>query len=58
MGHPEFKDYYDVIVIGAGVGGLTAAALLSKAGSVGLCSGKRTPCGWIPGWLQEKAFYF
>lgn len=28
----EIKPYYDVAVIGAGVGGLTAAALLSKAG--------------------------
>src|ERR1700730_5047243 len=32
MRNQEFKDYYDVIVIGAGIGGLTAAALLSKAG--------------------------
>ncbi|PWT71038.1 MAG: NAD(P)/FAD-dependent oxidoreductase, partial [Bacteroidetes bacterium] len=28
----ELKPYYDVVVIGAGVGGLTAGALLSKAG--------------------------
>jgi phytoene dehydrogenase-like protein len=28
----DLKPYYDVIIIGAGVGGLTAAALLSKAG--------------------------
>ena len=32
MRNQEFKDYYDVIVIGAGIGGLTSAALLSKAG--------------------------
>ena len=58
MRNQEFKDYYDVIVIGAGVGGLTAAALLSKAGLVRLCAGKRTPCGWISGWIQEKTFHF
>ena len=28
----DFKPEYDIVVIGAGVGGLTAAALLSKAG--------------------------
>ena len=32
MQRPDIKPYYDVVVIGAGVGGLTAAALLSKAG--------------------------
>src|ERR1700730_3019808 len=32
MQKPEIKPYYDVVIIGAGIGGLTAGALLSKAG--------------------------
>ena len=28
----SIKQDYDIVIIGAGVGGLTAAALLSKAG--------------------------
>jgi prolycopene isomerase len=32
MGQVNVKPFYDVVIIGAGMGGLTAAAMLSKAG--------------------------
>jgi prolycopene isomerase len=58
MGHPEFKDYYDVIVIGAGIGGLTSAALLSKAG-LSVCVLEKEPHvgGYLAG-FRRKHFVF
>jgi phytoene dehydrogenase-like protein len=58
MPHPEFKDYYDVIVIGAGIGGLTSAALLSKAG-LSVCVLEKEPHvgGYLAG-FRRKNFVF
>jgi phytoene dehydrogenase-like protein len=58
MQHPEFKEYYDVIVIGAGVGGLTAGALLSKAG-LSVCVLEKEPHvgGYLAG-FRRKNFVF
>jgi phytoene dehydrogenase-like protein len=58
MGHPEFKDYYDVIIIGAGIGGLTAAALLSKSG-LSVCVLEKEPRvgGYLAG-FRRKHFVF
>lgn len=52
------KPYYDVTVIGAGVGGLTTAALLSKAGfSVCVLEKEPHPGGYLAG-FRRKDFRF
>jgi phytoene dehydrogenase-like protein len=58
MGQKEFRDFYDVIVIGAGIGGLTAAALLSKAG-LSVCVLEKEPRvgGYLAG-FRRKHFIF
>jgi phytoene dehydrogenase-like protein len=58
MQKPELKPYYDVVVIGAGVGGLTAAALLSKTG-FSVCVLEREPHigGYLAG-FRRKNFLF
>src|SRR5450432_985219 len=58
MGQPQFRDFYDVIVIGAGIGGLTAAALLSKAG-LSVCVLEKEPHvgGYLAG-FRRKHFVF
>lgn len=54
----ELKPSYDVVVIGAGVGGLTAAAMLSKAG-LAVCVLEREPHagGYLAG-FRRKDFRF
>src|SRR5450432_3878675 len=58
MASPEFKDFYDVIIIGAGVGGLTAASFLSKAG-LSVCVLEKEPRvgGYLAG-FRRKHFIF
>jgi phytoene dehydrogenase-like protein len=58
MRNQEFKDYYDVIIIGAGIGGLTSAALLSKAG-LSVCVLEKEPRvgGYLAG-FRRKHFIF
>jgi len=54
----ELKPYYDVVVIGAGVGGMTTAALLSKAG-FSVCVLEKEPHvgGYLAG-FRRKHFRF
>jgi phytoene dehydrogenase-like protein len=58
MNRSQFKDSYDVVVIGAGIGGLTAAALLSKAG-LSVCVLEKEPHvgGYLAGFCR-KHFVF
>jgi len=52
------KSQYDIVIIGAGVGGLTAAALLSKAGfSVCVLEKEPHPGGYLAG-FRRKDFRF
>ncbi|MFT4024541.1 MAG: NAD(P)/FAD-dependent oxidoreductase [Flavihumibacter sp.] len=53
-----FKSSYDVVIIGAGIGGLTAAALLSKAGLT-VCVLEKEPHvgGYLAG-FRRKDFIF
>lgn len=54
----ELRPEYDVIIIGAGVGGLTTAALLSKAGySVCVLEKEPHPGGYLAG-FRRKHFRF
>ena len=58
MQKPELKPYYDVAIIGAGMGGLTTAALLSKAG-FSVCVLEKEPHagGYLAG-FRRKDFRF
>ncbi|OSZ79350.1 FAD-dependent oxidoreductase [Chitinophagaceae bacterium IBVUCB1] len=58
MQKPDIKPYYDVAIIGAGVGGLTTAALLSKAG-FSVCVLEKEPHagGYLAG-FRRKDFRF
>ncbi|MFT3826169.1 MAG: NAD(P)/FAD-dependent oxidoreductase [Chitinophagaceae bacterium] len=54
----DIKPYYDIVIIGAGIGGLTAAALLSKAG-FSVCVLEKEPHagGYLAG-FRRKDFRF
>lgn len=58
MQKPELKPFYDVAIIGAGMGGLTTAALLSKAG-FSVCVLEKEPHagGYLAG-FRRKDFRF
>jgi phytoene dehydrogenase-like protein len=58
MRHKPIKEEYDVIVIGAGISGLTSAALLSRTGlSVGVFEMDTRPGGYLAG-FRRKEFRF
>ncbi|MCB0793142.1 MAG: NAD(P)/FAD-dependent oxidoreductase [Flavobacteriales bacterium] len=58
MKGPHFRDRYDVVVIGAGVGGTTAAALLARSGlSVCVLEMDARPGGYLAG-FRRKDFRF
>lgn len=58
MERNEIQPSYDVVVIGAGIGGLTAAALLSKAGlTVCVLEKEPHPGGYLAG-FRRKDFRF
>jgi phytoene dehydrogenase-like protein len=55
MSKINIKPYYDVVVIGAGMGGLTAAAMLSKAGySVAVVDAANQAGGYLAGFHRNK----
>ncbi|HMQ76503.1 MAG TPA: NAD(P)/FAD-dependent oxidoreductase [Flavobacteriales bacterium] len=54
MREPSFRSRYDVVVIGAGLGGLTSAALLSRAGlSVCVLEMDARPGGYLAGFRRK-----
>lgn len=58
MERTALKSHYDVVIIGAGIGGLTAGALLSKAGlSVCVLEKEPHPGGYLAG-FNRKEFRF
>ena len=58
MQHSQPKSIYDVVVIGSGIGGLTAASLLAKAGfSVCVLEKEPHPGGYLAG-FRRKDFRF
>lgn len=58
MHHKTIQEAYDVIVIGAGISGLTSAGLLSRAGlSVGVFEMDTRPGGYLAG-FRRKDFRF
>lgn len=58
MNHSELPSSADVVIIGSGIGGLTAAALLSKAGlSVCVLEKEPHPGGYLAG-FRRKNFRF
>ena len=58
MHNDPIKPSYDVVVIGAGISGLTSAALLSRAGlSVGVFEMDSRPGGYLAG-FRRKDFRF
>jgi phytoene dehydrogenase-like protein len=58
MVQQDSREFYDVVIIGAGIGGLTAAALLSKAG-LSVCVLEKEPHvgGYLAG-FRRKHFVF
>ncbi len=55
MSNINIKNSYDIVVIGAGVGGLTAAALLSKAGyTVAVVEMASQAGGYLAGFHRHK----
>jgi len=58
MNENQLKKYYDVIIIGAGISGLTSSALLSKSGlSVCVIEMDSRPGGYLAG-FDRKEFRF
>ena len=58
MNTNQAKDYYDVIIIGAGISGLTSAALLSKSGlNCCVLEMDKRPGGYLAG-FDRKEFRF
>ena len=54
----KVKDKYDVIVIGAGIGGLTCGALLAKEGLSVLVAEQHSKTGGCCTSFQRKGFTF
>ncbi len=58
MGNSEIPESADVVIIGAGLGGLTAAALLAKSGmKVAVLEMDARPGGYLAGFMRKKYIF-
>ncbi len=55
---PQLRDHYDVVVIGGGLGGMTAANVLARAGRSVLLAEQHYKLGGLATWFHRRGHVF